>query len=368
MDKMFDLILIGRGLSNLLFISQYSKTHQNIKILILEKNKKIDERFISTWQGPGLIDLKNEYNISPIKSFNEISVSEKNYKIKRKINPYKYNTYQYSEIINVLLKQIKARGIKILYSEVSEIKENKSYVSVSTNKGVYKSKYVLNSSPHHETNIDKSKPMLYQYFIGTTIKKDKDHNINECQLMNFIHADKEIAFNYVIPFNKNSLLIETTAFGRLKNFDNLQKLHQISLTQYKTFKSLSVEKGIIPMSISQSFKRTNRIIPTGISGGFARPSSGYLFLRAATWAKECKNKNLNQIVFKDKIVTHFLDKVFLKACYFYPEFAPKIFMKLFKAKYIQSIIRFLADIPSYKDLIHLIKNTPKKIMIYALFK
>ena len=122
------------------------------------------------------------------------------------------------------------------------------------------------------------------------------------------------------------------------------------------------------MSISQSFKRTNRIIPTGISGGFARPSSGYLFLRAATWAKESKNKNLNQIVFKEKIVTHFLDKVFLKACYFYPEFAPKIFMNLFKAKCIQSIIRFLADIPSYKDLIYLIKNTPKKIMIYALFK
>ena len=63
MDKMFDLILIGRGLSNLLFISQYLKAHQNLKILILEKNKKIDERFISTWQGPGLIDLKKEYNI-----------------------------------------------------------------------------------------------------------------------------------------------------------------------------------------------------------------------------------------------------------------------------------------------------------------
>jgi len=85
MDKMFDLILIGRGLSNLLFISQYLKAHQNLKILILEKNKKIDERFISTWQGPGLIDLKKEYNIFPIQSFNEISVSEKNNKIKRKI-------------------------------------------------------------------------------------------------------------------------------------------------------------------------------------------------------------------------------------------------------------------------------------------
>jgi hypothetical protein len=41
---------------------------------------------------------------------------------------------------------------------------------------------------------------------------------------------------------------------------------------------------------------------------------------------------------------------------------------LFNAKCIHSIIRFLADIPSYKDLIHLIKITPKKIMIYALFK
>lgn len=368
MDKMFDLILIGRGLSNLLFISQYLKAHQNLKILILEKNKKIDERFISTWQGPGLIDLKKEYNIFPIQSFNEISVSEKNNKIKRKIKPYKYQTYQYSEIINILLNQIKARGIKILYSEVSQIKENKKYVSVSTNKEIYKAKYVLNSSPHHETNIDKLEPVLYQYFIGTTIKKNKDHNIKECQLMNFIQADKEIAFNYVIPLNHNSLLVETTAFGRLKNFDNLEKLHQISLTQYKTFKSLSVEKGIIPMSISQSFKRTNRIIPTGISGGFARPSSGYLLLRAATWAKESKNKNLNQIVFKEKIITHFLDKVFIKACYFYPDLAPEIFMKLFNAKCIQSIIRFLADIPSYKDLLNLIKTTPKKIMIYALFK
>ena len=39
MDKMFDLILIGRGLSNLLFISQYLKTHQNLKILILERER-----------------------------------------------------------------------------------------------------------------------------------------------------------------------------------------------------------------------------------------------------------------------------------------------------------------------------------------
>lgn len=368
MDKMFDLILIGRGLSNLLFLNQYLKTHQNIKILILEKNKKIDKKFISSWQGPGLVDLKNEYNIFPIQSLNEISVSYKNNTIKRKIGPYQYQTYQYSEIIKSLLKLIKARGIKIIYSGVNKIIENNRYVSVSTDKGLYKAKYVFNSSPYNEKNQQKPEHMLYQYFIGTIIKNNKNHNIKECQLMNFIHSNKEILFNYVIPLSNNSLLVETTAFGKSKNFSDLDKLHQISLKQYKPVESLFFEKGIIPMSISKKLTKTKRVIPTGIRGGFARPSSGYLLLRAATWAKDSKNMNLNQIGFKEKTIIHLLDKVFLKACYFYPELAPKIFMKLFNARHIQSVIRFLADTPSYNDLIHLIKNTPKKIMIYALFK
>jgi hypothetical protein len=122
------------------------------------------------------------------------------------------------------------------------------------------------------------------------------------------------------------------------------------------------------MSTSKRFSRSRRIIPSGIKGAFVRPSSGYLFLRAATWAVESKNKNLNEIKFKENFIIRFLDKVFLKACYYYPEIAPKIFIQLFKAKEITSVIRFLADKPSLKDLIHLIKNTPKKIMIYALFK
>lgn len=368
MHKIYDVILIGRGLSNLLFINQYLRNKKNIQVLILEKNKKIEKRYISAWQGPGLVNLKEEFNISPIQSFSQVSLQDKKNVIKRLIDPYKYETYQYSEVINTLLKIRETQKIEISYCEVNNIQENKNFVIIGTNKGSYKARFVLDSSHHYEVSLKKSKPFLYQYFNGTVIKNNENHDVTRCQLMNFLTSNKEINFNYLIPFNDDSVLVETTVFGKNVDFNNLEKLHQNTLKDYKPVKTVSFEQGIIPMSTSNRFSRSRRIIPSGIKGGFARPSSGYLFLRTATWAVESKNKNLNKIKFKENFIIRFLDWIFLKACYYYPEIAPKIFIQLFKAKEITSVIRFLADKPSLKDLIYLVKNTPKKIMIYALFK
>jgi lycopene beta-cyclase len=368
MHKKYDLILIGRGLANLLFINQYLKNQKNMQVLILEKNKKIEKRYISAWQGPGLINLKKEFNLRSIQSFNEISLKDNKNVINREINPYKYETYQYSEIISTLLKIRKTQKIKISYCEVTGLQENKNFVVVNTNKGSYKAKYVLDSSHKYDINLKTSQPFLYQYFIGTVIEHNKNREETRCELMNFLTSKKEINFNYAIPLTNNSLLIETTIFGKNLDFNNLQKIHQNTLNDYYAYTSFSYEKGVIPMSVSQVFNRSKRIIPSGINGGLARPSSGYLLLRAANWAVDSKNKSLNKIKFKENFIIRFLDKVFLKACYYYPEQAPQIFIKLFKAKEITSVIRFLSDKPSLKDLINLIKNTPKKIMVYALFK
>ena len=73
------------------------------------------------------------------------------------------------------------------------------------------------------------------------------------------------------------------------------------------------------MSVNHKFHRTARIIHIGLDGGFARPSSGYMLLRAAQWSKINKDKNLKDLIFKEKNLINFLDKIFLKACY-YPIF------------------------------------------------
>ena len=43
---MYDLIVIGRGLSGLLFLKQYLDTHSNLTVLIIEKskNKKVEAK------------------------------------------------------------------------------------------------------------------------------------------------------------------------------------------------------------------------------------------------------------------------------------------------------------------------------------
>ena len=80
---MYDLIVIGRGLSSLLFLKQYLHTHSDLKVLIIEKNKKIENRYISSWQGPGLLDLKKEYDIDADKVYKKISISNEEILLKK---------------------------------------------------------------------------------------------------------------------------------------------------------------------------------------------------------------------------------------------------------------------------------------------
>ena len=363
---MYDLIIIGRGLSSLLFLKQYLLTHSDLKILIIEKSKSVENRYISSWQGPGILDLKKEYGIDPDKVYKKISISNEEILIKKNIAPYSYNTYDYKHTIETIFNSIKDK-VEIIYDEVISIKEKYNEVNVKTKKHMFISQYLMSSTSLNKQSAN-NKKMLYQYFIGTKIKINKNHTHDTCQLMHFLHSNNEVLFNYNLPFDQKTILIETTAFGKKVHFENLEKIHKRSLATFNIAQMIKKEKGVIPMSVNHKFQRTARIINIGIHGGFARPSSGYMLLRAAQWSKINKDKNLKDLVFKEKIIINFLDKIFLKACYYYPDKANSIFVKLFNSNDIASVIRFLADIPKLYDIVKILINTPKKIMINALIK
>ena len=114
---MYDLIVIGRGLSSLLFLKQYLDTHSNLTVLIIEKSKKIESRYISSWQGPGLLDLKKEYGIYANKAYKKISISNEAISIKKSILPYCYNTYDYKQVIETIFNSLKDK-VEIIYDQV----------------------------------------------------------------------------------------------------------------------------------------------------------------------------------------------------------------------------------------------------------
>ena len=363
---MYDLIVIGRGLSSLLFLKQYLHTHSDLKVLIIEKSKKIESRYISSWQGPGLLDLKKEYGIHADKAYKKISIKNEEISIKRNISPYSYNTYDYNHVIETIFNSLKDK-VEIIYDQVISVKEMYNEVNVKTIKHTFKSQYLISSTSLAKQTLKNNK-MLFQYFIGTKIKIKDNHKHDTCQLMHFLQSNNEVLFNYNLPFDQKSILIETTAFGKKVNFENLEKIHKQSLATFNFAKIIKKEKGVIPMSVDHKFHRTARIINIGLDGGFARPSSGYMLLRAAQWSIINKNTNLKDLVFKEKKLISFLDKIFLKACYYYPGLASSIFVKLFNSNDIASVIRFLADIPKLYDIVKILMNTPKKIMINALIK
>ena len=363
---MYDLIVIGRGLSSLLFLKQYLDTHSDLKVLIIEKNKKIESRYISSWQGQGLLDLKKEYGIHAYKAYKKISISNKTISIKKNLLPYSYNTYDYKHVIETIFSSLKDR-VEIIYDQVISIKEIYNAVNVNTKKYKFQSQYLISSTSIDQQSVN-NKKMLFQYFVGTKILIKDNHKHDTCQLMHFLQSNNEVLFNYNLPFDQKSMLIETTAFGKKVHFENLDKIHKKSLAVFNIAKIIKREKGIIPMSVNHKFHRTARIINIGLDGGFARPSSGYMLLRAAQWSKINKNTNLKDLVFKEKKLINFLDKIFLKACYYYPDLANSIFIKLFNSNDIASVIRFLADIPTLYDIVKILINTPKKIMINALIK
>ena len=78
MNKKYDLVVIGAGLSSLMFLNRYLKKFKKHSVLILEskKNIKKDQTFC-VWEGPGLDSIQKNFNLQPKKTWNKILIKTK---------------------------------------------------------------------------------------------------------------------------------------------------------------------------------------------------------------------------------------------------------------------------------------------------
>ena len=64
MKKKYDLVVIGAGLSSLMFLNRYLKKFKDHSILILESKDEIkkDQTFC-VWEGPGILSIQKYFNL-----------------------------------------------------------------------------------------------------------------------------------------------------------------------------------------------------------------------------------------------------------------------------------------------------------------
>ena len=123
--------------------------------------------------------------------------------------------------------------------------------------------------------------------------------------------------------------------------------------------------------IKNSYK--DDFLKIGMSVGMVRPSSGYSMRRIANWISSLKIIKLSSTtqkyyIYKQNWLLNWLDSIFLKVIYFYPNQGPELFIQLFSKVNMPSLIRFLSDKPSFIDLMIVLWSMPKKLMIKGLKK
>jgi len=373
MNKKYDLVVIGAGLSSLMFLNRYLKKFKKQSVLILEskKNIKKDQTFC-VWEGPGLDSIQKNFNLEPKKAWNKILIQHQDRNISRIISPYQYVCFDGYETFNRLLKE-HANQVEIKRNIlVDKIEKKYDVFNVFCKDKLFQGHYVVDSR-NNDQDLDITSVHVKQAFVGHEIDLPKDtFSSDQATIMSFKDNSEEVEFTYILPFSSKKALIETTVFSKNPNINNIAQRQKELLKAYKDYKVLRTEKAIIPMAIMKD-KTENLALRIGTNAGMVRPSSGYSMRRIASWILNINIVKLNKDNHKyyqykqDKFLNK-LDSIFLKVIYFYPDQGPYLFMQLFSHVNMPSLIRFLSDKPSMLDLIKVLWSMPKILMIKGLKK
>lgn len=245
-------------------------------------------------------------------------------------------------------------------------------VSVRTDKGTYRGKYLFDGA----SPLPAPRPKdisLHQRFFGQTVHADRPvFDASQATLMDFNveRTPNTLHFMYVLPFSPNQALIENTYIGpdcavspdehRRQIADYARKRWQ--LTGYDIVRE---EAGNLPMS-TQPFplRCGERVFTIGTVAGSVKPSSGYAFARIGEHTRRLacafasgRLDTVPRRIAPPKFTV--LDTVFLAALQRAPEQFPSVFHTLFSRVPAVRLVRFLSETSTWQDDLLVLRALPK---------
>jgi lycopene beta-cyclase len=219
---------------------------------------------------------------------------------------------------------------------------------------------------------------LLQSFYGWMIKTPSpkfDEDVFE--MMDFrVPQMGNTQFLYVLPYQKDTALIELTRFGStpigLEEAEEFLQTHIRS--QYGDFEILRKEQGVIPMStrkIPDHYLGRNAL-RTGSNSGRIKPSTGYAFKEMCWDAMQiAQNGYLGYYWGFHRLSAHqsgrfaFYDRLLLKILETQPYLGSRIFSRLFQKIPTQKVFTFLEEKTTVYAELPILWSLPKKPFIRA---
>ncbi len=255
---------------------------------------------------------------------------------------------------------------------VVEIVSRREYVEVTTNREIWRANLVFDARHQGGANFRNAKKTkgvyLHQTFLGWKIEFPRAvFDERNATLMDFRTAQTDgVNFIYVLPYSEREALVESTSFSLNPT---VWGNHLNAVTKYigenfgEEYDIRAEESGELPMTTAKlPTKSGTRIFNIGITGGAARPSSGYAFHRIQRQTSEIARAIVNQEEVPQTFASRkydFFDAVFLEAIARNPVLAKNSFLQMFEKVSPDSLIRFLTDESSLADDLAVINALPK---------
>ena len=370
MNKIYDYIIIGAGCAGLSLA--YRLRNKEFKICLIESSSDINLRnktwsFWDTYETP--------FNHLVRKKWDKMVIKNKNETKKINCSKFNYQSIDSEEFNNFVLEEIdNNKNIDIKYmSKVLDITNDNNNIKVLTKEITYECTHVFDSRP------DSREIYMWQQFYGVYVKTKEDvFEDNTAILMDFSKLKNKFHFMYVLPFSKNTALIESTYFSSNKETrcldDKYIKSYMVS--EYKNTEYIIEKKehGFIPMDTTICNLSNSYITKIGAYSGATRASTGYTFINiqkqldSITQSIEIGKNNTYKInKYFHSFILRKMDSIFLKIIKENPAYMKSALLLLFRGKNHNSQIKFLSDIPGIIDIIKIILRLPKlKFLKYAL--
>ena len=217
-------------------------------------------------------------------------------------------------------------------------------------------------------------PRYGQWFIGLEIETENPcFSPDLCDLMSFGPArDSAIDFTYILPFSERHALVEATVFAaRAPAQPELQTALRDAIckaTGGGGYRILRREAGMVPMDATfAEVDPPPNVVPFGVRGGAARPSTGYAFARiqhcADLMAARLRQGKPPRPPRLDSAATRAMDRLFLKILRRHPELGPALFLQLFERTAEARLERFLSGSTAWRDRLAVMAALPTGLFL-----